>query len=151
MADGFGQEIDTVEHAVSGLSVTHGPPGARQQVWTFVVAENDVEMLNYNCPCSSTSLTGSNPTIPSFIEDNYYCDTGRHMSSGNDTAFYINDPLWDGEGCASNSSCCEFNSPPWFCKSLQQPTTDDLEIRLCNRFKSNIADKIVSFVAIYIQ
>ena len=43
--------------------MTHGPPGARQHVWTFVVAENDVQMLNYNCPCSNTSLTGSNPTI----------------------------------------------------------------------------------------
>ena len=149
-ADGF-REVTTVEHVIPGVSVTHGPPGARQHVWSFVVAENDVEMLNYNCPCSNTSSTGSYPTIPSFIEDNYFCDTGRHMSSSNETAFYTNDPLWDGEGCASSSSCCKFNSPPWFRKSLRQPTTDDLEIRLCNHFVKSFADKIVTLVDICIQ
>ena len=40
----------------------------------------------------------------------------------NSSAFYIDDPLWDGEGCCSTSSCCEFNSPLWFCKSLPYPT-----------------------------
>ncbi len=28
-------------------------------------------------------------------------------------------------------TCCEFKNPLWFCKQLPQPTTDDIELRLC--------------------
>jgi hypothetical protein len=42
---------------------------------------------------------------------------------------YYDDPLWDGEGCGPISTCCRFNNPPWFSKSLPKPTTDDLEVR----------------------
>ena len=65
--------------------------------------------------------------------------------------FYVNDSLWGGERCASTSSCCEVNSPPWFCKSLPQPTTDDQEIRLCNHYRSIHADKIVTVVNINVK
>jgi len=36
-SDGF-SEVYTIEDAVYGVSVSHGPPGARQHVWTFVAA-----------------------------------------------------------------------------------------------------------------
>ncbi len=39
--------------------------------------------------------------------------------------------IWDGAGCGGTSTCCQFNNPPWFCKQLPQPTTDDIELRLC--------------------
>ena len=37
-------------------------------------------------------------------------------------------PLWDGHGCTVSSTCytCEFNNPPWFCKQLPKPTTEDM-------------------------
>ena len=147
-ANGFGA-VNVINDPVSGLSVTHGQAGSRQHVWTFVVAENDVQPTsNDNCPRSNPSITWPY-SVPSFLGNDYFCDTGRHQTSHSSSAFYNNDPLWDGEGCASTSSCCEFNSPPWFCKSLPQPTTDDLEIRLCNYFTSG--DKIVTLINIYVQ
>ena len=149
-ADGF-RTVNPVEDAASGVSVTHGPPGARQHVWTFVVAENDVQPTSDdNCPCSNPNITWPFST-PSFLGKGYFCDTGRHQSGDNRNMFYGNDPLWNGGGCAPTSSCCEFNSPPWFCKSLPQPTTDDLEIRLCNYYRRDYADKIVTLINIYIQ
>ena len=39
--------------------------------------------------------------------------------------------MWDGKGRRGSSTCCEFNNPPLFCKDLPQPTTDDIELRLC--------------------
>ena len=146
---GFGA-VNVINDAVSGLSVTYGLPGARQHVWTFVVADNDVQSTSGNCPCSNPNITWPHST-PSFFGNDYFCDTGRHKSSFSSRAFYIDDPLWDGEGCAPTSSCCAFNSPPWFCKPLPQPTTDNLEIRLCNYFQSVYADKIVTLINIYIQ
>ena len=125
--------IPIEESYVSGVSITHGPPEARQHVWTFAGAINEQDSDTFNrkqlCPCSNTNITWAYE-VPSFIGNDYFCDTGNHGGPKyNLTAIYINDLLWDGEGCGSTSSYCEFNSPPWFCKSLPQPTTDDLEIR----------------------
>ena len=145
--------LNIEEHYVSGLSITHGPPGARQHVWTFVGAltEQDNEFNGqYNCPCTNTTATWAYE-IPTFIGNDYFCDTGNRGPGYNNTAFYRNDPLWDGEGCGSTSSCCEFNYPPWFCKSLPQPTTDDLEIRLCMHEAEPYEDKIITLMDIYVK
>ena len=138
---------------VSGVSITHGLPGTRQHVWTFVGALNEIDNdLNgrYNCPCSNTNATWPY-AIPSFIGNDYFCDTGNRGPGSSSTTFYLNDPLWDGEGCGSTSSCCEFNSPPWFCKSLPQPTADNLEIRLCSYAAITYANKIITSIDIYIR
>ena len=138
---------------VSGVSITHGPPGDRQHVWTFVGADNEIDPEfngEFNCPCSNTTATWAY-VIPSFIGNDYFCDTGNRGPGYNNTVFYLNDPLWDGEGCGSTSSCCEFNSPPWFCKSLPRPTTDDLEIRLCSYDTITSVNKIITSIDIYIR
>ena len=138
---------------VSGVSITHGPPGTRQHVWTFVGALNEIDPRyngQYNCPCSNTNATWAYE-VPSFISNDYFCDTGNRGPGYSRTVFYLNDPLWDGEGCGSTSSCCEFNSPPWFCKSLPQPTTDDLEIRLCSYGTFSYVNKIITSIDIYIR
>ena len=88
---------------------------------------------------------------PTFINNNYFCDTAStgHYSS---TTYYTEDPLWDGEGCGPANSCCYFNTPPWFCKSLGQPIIDDLEIRLCNYYSYEYGeDKLISRIDIYVQ
>ena len=82
----------------------------------------------YNCPCSNTAANWTYE-ISSFIGNDYFCDTVNRGPGYNYTAFYLNNSLWDGEGCGSTCSCCEFNSLPWFCKSLPQLTTDDLVLR----------------------
>ena len=63
--------------------------------------------------------------------DDYFCETGVPPDMWWDYDFYSDDPLWDGEGCGPTSTCCSFNSPPWFCKQLLQSTNADLEMRLC--------------------
>jgi hypothetical protein len=45
--------------------------------------------------------------------------------------FIDDNPLWDGQGCvAYQQECCKFNNPPTFCKQLDQPTAEDIEIRI---------------------
>ena len=142
------------ESFVSGVSITHGPPGARQHVWTFVGALTEIirhpPHVTHNCPCSNTNVTWTYE-ISSFIGNDYFCDTGNRGPGYNSSAFYLNDPLWNGEGCGSTSSCCEFNFPPWFCKSLPQPTTDDLEIRLCAQQVYSYENKIISLMEVFVQ
>ena len=45
--------------------------------------------------------------------------------------FSSGDQLWDGENCGTESTCCEFNTPPYFCKTLPEHTADVIEVRLC--------------------
>ena len=61
---------------------------------------------------------------------NYLCKSGIIIYNYGAGVFYPDgDPLWDGQGCGPTSSCCTFNSPPWFNVQLSSPTTDDIEVR----------------------
>ena len=80
----------------------------------------------------------------------YFCDTGV-TNYRNNPGFVGADPLWDGEGCEERSSCCEFNTPPWFYKELPQPTTDDIEMRVCRDENVDNEDIAIEIIEIYIM
>ena len=124
---GDGTTIDS--NYVSGMSITHGE-SPRKHIWTFAAAMDETRSQSYVCPCTKTD-TPYTGLVPPFIGNDYFCDTGSQYYRRYYWRFYSEDPLWDGEGCGPTSSCCQFNSPPWFCKELPQPTTDDVEVRVC--------------------
>ena len=146
--------LGTIDTAyLSGVSLTHGPAETRQHIWSFV--GSDIEQgpnynTRYNCPCTNTIVSWPNQ-VPSFINNDYFCDTGNPGPRISLTTYYINDPLWNGKGCSSTSTCCEFNSQPWFCKSLSQPTSDNLEIRDCYTEYSNAEDKLITLIDVYVK
>ena len=87
-----------------------------------------------------TFSTSSNAGgAPPFVGQDYFCE---HSSN-------FVDPLWDGQGCTL--TCCSLNNPPWFCKELPQPTTDNIELRLC--LDQGVQDENIpiELVEIYIQ
>ena len=117
---------------VDGVSITHGSP--RKHVWSFASAYYGQERFftgAYICPCTNSDNPNiANFHIPHFIGNDYFCETGTEtFPSGGE--FYSNNPLWDGEGCGPTSTCCELGNPPWFCKQLPAPTSDDIEVRIC--------------------
>ncbi len=109
-----------------GLTLTHGKL-PREHIWTFSAAVGEIRSDPGVCPCTKTD-TPYTGRVPPFIGTEYFCETGSryHFQYG---TFYDEDPLWDG--CGPTSSCCQFNSPPWFCKELSQPTSDDIEVKVC--------------------
>ena len=138
---------------VNGVSLTHGARDDMQHVWTFA--------FGISCPCetvnsdhgdeseesegsdSSNAGDGADTSTPSFLLNDYFCES---RSSTN--TLYEDDPLWDGQGCTSTSTCCQFNNPPWFTKNLPNPTTDNIELRLCsiNRSTGTPIDLIELYV-----
>ena len=66
-------------------------------------------------------------------------------------SFHDGDPLWDGAGCGQDSTCCSFHNPPWFHKQLPQPTTDDIEMRVCRDEEQEDEDIPIAYVEIYVQ
>ncbi len=133
---------------VDGASLTHGQ-SPRQHIWTFTNAiHEDSSFSEAACPCTRPDLPYTG-VLPPFIGQDYFCETGsRQVYSF--FAFYSDDPLWDGQGCGGTSTCCEFNNPPWFCKQLPQPTTDDIELRLCGDEDINNEDTPIELVEIYV-
>ena len=135
---------------LDGVSLTHGLQGSRVHIWSFVGATYEQSATTIlTCPCTNTQITWSHQ-IPSFIINNYFCDTGNPGPSVTSTAFY-NDPLWDGQGCGSRSSCCTFNTPPYFSRTLNESTSDALEIRNCYADSSLHEDKLITLIDIYVK
>ena len=123
---------------IFGVSLTHGQ-NPRKHIWTFAGASDESTLsLRYKCPCINSNISPSSITIPSFVGNDYFCDASlvNHFSRYG-RALYPSDPLWDGEGCGVNNTCCSVpnlcgnNSPPWFIKHLPSSTTDDVEMRVC--------------------
>ena len=132
---------------VEGVSLTHGR-NPRKHIWTFANALDEVRRSAEVCPCSKT-VTPFTGIVPPFIGEDYFCETGSKSSWRH--RFYGEDPLWDGAGCGGTSTCCQFNNPPWFCKQLPQPTTDDIELRLCGDNGFNHEDSAIEQIELYVQ
>ena len=135
---------------VDGVSLTHGAPGSRQHIWTFANAFAETEFPSYrpynNCPCTNTEQDWPYQ-VYSYIGNNYFCATGNPGPGVHDwSTVYADDPLWDGEGCGATNACCQLNNPPWFCTTLPQPTTDDIEMRVCNNEVESNEDVILSLL-----
>ena len=86
----------------------------------------------------------------------YYCESALNNGSGINPwypfKFYPDDPLWDGQDCRrSKCTCCDPPNLPWFCKELLEPTTGDLEVRLCADQSLIDEDAPIDLVQLYIQ
>ena len=134
---------------VDGISVTRGSP--RQHIWTFVNGVHEHMIYPWSiCPCVAGSTNGNG--IPSFVGQNYFCETGLTQWNTTDGILWPNgDPLWDGQGCGPTSSCCTFNSPPWFSIRLPNATPDYLEVRICNVKGIGRADTPIHFMELYVK
>lgn len=146
--DGNGRTLESFY--VDGVSLTHGAAGQREHIWTFVSAFSEHDATN-NCYCPC--VAGVGPAVartPPYIGDDYFCESGRNNDNRLQSTLYSNDPLWDGNNCPSTSTCCEFSNPPWFTKTLPNPTIDDIELRLCG-WNLRDASTPIQLVELYVK
>ena len=80
---------------LDGISITRGSP--RQHVWSLMVGLFENPMLyGYTfaaCPCA----IGSTQSVPSFVGNNYFCESGNPSHTFPDKVLY-DDALWEGVG-----------------------------------------------------
>ncbi len=67
---------------VDGVSVTHGPPGSREHVWTFATGRSEDRAYTYVCPCAPNAP--STIVVPPFVGQDYFCESG------------VSSPSWPG-------------------------------------------------------
>ena len=146
----FSQGIGIESFYLEGISITHGSP--RQHVWSFAATPGESYSTSSGdpslCPCSNPAVTYSTPT---FVGNDYFCETGTTVPCCPKGMFFADDPLFDGQGCGASSSCCTYNTPPWFCRSLPQSTTDDLEVRICSDMGTSQDDVPFEILEMYIK
>ena len=137
---------------VDGVSLTHGSPGTRQHIWSFAAGISQISLIFLSadsCPCVGGMAA------PSYVANDYFCESGNSGGLAILSTFYASDPLWDGQGCGS-PPCCELTSPPgvtapWFCKQLPQATTNDIEARICGDEDTSNEDTPVEHIELYIR
>ncbi len=138
---------DINSYYIHGVSLTHGLP--RKHVWTFVNARDETADPLFLCPCMLSNSSTWTYSIPSFVENNYFCAAATRNKPNRQ--LYTDNPLWDGVGCSGNNTCCQFNQPPWFCRTLPAPTTDDLEVRICADYVTSDENTYISNLDLYVK
>ena len=130
-----------------GAAITYGF-SPRKHIWTFAAGVFDTGTSIAFCPCSNPGYTG---VVPPFIGNDWFCEAGAGTTWARGT-IYRDNPLWDGTGCVGpQSTCCTLNNPPWFCKTLPEPTMDNIEVRLCGDQAQRDEDVLISNFEIYVQ
>ena len=114
-----------------GISITHGS-SPRRHLWTYAVglSANPNIYPQYQCPCT---VLGTSRTLPTFLGNDYYCDSVNPSRNTWINGHLYPDRLWDNSGpsCVSGSTCCDNPDQPWFKKKLTQSANEDVEMRWC--------------------
>ena len=129
---------------VDGVSITHGA-SPRKHIWTYAAGVYEYNTIVNNCPCNGGAS-------PRFVGSDYYCESAISAGGWEPPVLSPNDPLWDGQDCnGPERTCCDPPNLPWFCKELPEPTTDDLEFRICGDEVLSNEDTPIDLVQLYIQ
>ena len=142
--DGLFNPSATIDDYVSGVSITYyNENGQREHIWTYASGENQDQISYDDCPCN----TGSSVVVPSFVGNDYYCESGQ----GRNQILYFDDTLWDGKDCNYlESPCCTNPRLPWFVKTLNETTNSDIELRICGNDWSG-EDVPIDIVEIFVK
>ena len=133
---------------VDGVSITYGNP--RKHIWTYAAGVTEGTLVYHarpDCPCARSGATPA----PSYVGENYYCESGNPATTFIlNSHLYRDDPLWDGQQC--EGQCCSGGkSPPWFKVDLTNPTSDDIEVRICGDESTSNEDTPIKLLEIYVS
>ena len=145
-----GVESNDINSAyIDGVSITRGSP--RQHVWSYIAGYRSDGNGGHTCPCNN-GATNTN-TVPSFVGEHYYCESGTNSTPSSPTEVYTADPLWDGNNCPLyEAPCCEGTGLPWFFRDYGNATiTDYIELRVCGDNNWDNEDTPVQLYEIYVK
>ena len=135
---------------VDGVSITYGI-APRKHIWTYANGLNLVFSggTQFNCPCNDV-----NPRMPPpFVGSDYYCETGDNdKTCCSHSTLYSNDPLWDGQQCPGEEApCCTHPNMPWFNKTLNETTSEDIELRVCGNSPITDEDTPLEVIELFVR
>ena len=121
-----------------------------QVIWIFAggTTHDDTGPTTGRCPCDG----GEN----SIVGENYFCEAvidDPNPASGTtfDDVFFGKDILWDESGCTSSGDCCSRFTGPYFIRHLDSPTSDDIDIFICNNDGVDVENFAIELIEIYVK
>ena len=133
---------------VDGVSLTHGSMGSRQHIWSFASGRSEYAVIGQTAyACTERS----DHTWPYFIGHDYFCDSGSLIIRT--PAFQSFTPTThfgmalDAVLAVTAASSTTLHGSVY--KTLSQPTTDDLEVRLCSH--TSDGDTPIELMEFYVQ
>ena len=131
---------------VDGISITYGPHGGRQHIFTYAAGTTEIRKDKYGCPCNN-----GGGTPPAYVGSDYYCESGNAGPNW-ETRLYHEDPLWDGQQCGGlEGTCCNPPNLGWFCKTFPTTISGDIEVRLCADQDLQDENIALEFFELYIK
>ena len=148
--DGFegSLSVGLDSYYVCGYSITRGNP--RRHIWTYAGGIHQNQLNIHDCPCN-TGFTQNLP--PSYVGNDYYCESGLPLNETFTSLLYPNDTLWDGQQCLGlEGPCCTNPNLPWFNKALDGVSnTDYIEVRSCVLYTSADEDTPLDILELYVK
>ena len=130
---------------VDGVSITYGS-NPHQHIWKYAAGLYETRLDSTGCPCNS----GNSTSPPPFVGNDYYCESGSYSSYS--YILYPDDPLWDGQNCnGPESTCCTNPNMPFFVKSLNETTTEDIELRVCSSGGTRNEEIPLYIIEVYVK
>ena len=142
-------DIENCSTYVDGVTITYGS-NPRKHIWTYAGGLSEGYFQgNLLCPCNTGSYS---TTSPNFVGNDNYCESGLPAGQTWQYVLYASDPLWDGQQCNGNEGpCCTNPKMPWFIKSLNETTTEDIELRVCGNQGGIDEDTPLDIIELYIR
>ena len=140
---------------VSGVILTTGS-GFSEHLWTFVAGIAELQVRSAvtgalesdrpdQCPCDQSDP--SSISVPDFVANQYFCEAAVNIAEG--IMCLPDDPLWDGLNCNPESTCCDFNQPPYFVNDLGRTlTASSIDVRLC--LTDTVDDILIEMIELYV-
>ena len=137
------------DYFLDGASITYGST-PRTHIWAYANGLYLNGTTSYICPCNSNGLKNN---VPPFVGNDYYCETGNNnVNLYSFRTLYPNDILWDGQQCVgAEAPCCTHPNMPWFIKTFNETTTEDIEVRICgNNNNINNEDTPLELIELFV-
>jgi len=65
--------------------------------------------------------------------------------------YFSGDPLWGGEGCGSQNTCCSQSNLLWFFYQMPLTNKESVEVRICYNQPYSDEAVVVKKVKLYVQ
>ena len=122
-------EVSLEDNYVDGISLTYGDEGNRTHIWTFAASMNT---RRDGCAVCDRER-------PDFIGDHFSCELLNLCDQG---IVCSSNLLWDGGQCDGGES---------FFRNLSEPTTEQIEMRVCREQERSDEDILVTEIELYVQ
>ena len=139
--------LGVAEAYVDGASISYDT-AVPKHIWTYTTAlQLHTQSEDTSCPCNSDSTA----QVPPYVGSDYYCETGNNANAAPNNLFFPNDPLWDGQQCDGvEAPCCTHPNMPWFTKTLNETTTEDIQLRLCSNQGISREETLLQLISLYV-